>query len=133
MSQHHTPQFLDGQRKSLVDLRQKMSDSVRPIGAHDRTEGKDVGDQGAADERANFDFLLNEISFDNMREIDAALARIKLGTYGVCELTGDLIPIERLKVLPFARFTTQAQASFERNRAGRQRQVGLEFDHKVEP
>lgn len=36
-------------------------------------------------------------------EIEAALARIKNGTYGICEKTGKNIPIERLKANPMAR------------------------------
>jgi DnaK suppressor protein len=36
-------------------------------------------------------------------EINAALNRIALGTYGICEKTNQPIPIERLKVNPTAR------------------------------
>lgn len=36
-------------------------------------------------------------------EINAALNRIALGTYGICEKTGEPIPVERLKVNPSAR------------------------------
>ncbi|OGM90569.1 hypothetical protein A2755_03380 [Candidatus Wolfebacteria bacterium RIFCSPHIGHO2_01_FULL_48_22] len=37
-------------------------------------------------------------------EIDAALARIEKGTYGVCEKTGKEIPKEVLEINPVARF-----------------------------
>ena len=36
-------------------------------------------------------------------EIDAALERIRSGNYGVCEKTGEPIPLERLKANPYAR------------------------------
>lgn len=36
-------------------------------------------------------------------EIDAALDRIKAGTYGICEKTGQVIPAERLIANPWAR------------------------------
>lgn len=36
-------------------------------------------------------------------EIDAALMRISLGIYGICEKTGKPIPLERLKANPTAR------------------------------
>lgn len=36
-------------------------------------------------------------------EINAALNRIALGTYGICEKTGKAIPVERLRVNPSAR------------------------------
>jgi DnaK suppressor protein len=59
---------------------------------------------------------LAELEIDNSRdqailyklqsqltEIDAALMRISLGIYGICEKTGKSIPIERLMANPTAR------------------------------
>lgn len=40
-----------------------------------------------------------------VEEIDAALERIENGTYGVCEKTGDKIPVARLKAHPAARIS----------------------------
>ncbi|EDY19041.1 transcriptional regulator, TraR/DksA family [Chthoniobacter flavus Ellin428] len=50
---------------------------------------------------------------DLLVEINHALSKIEEGTYGVCELTGQPIPAERLKAVPWARFTREAQAEFE--------------------
>jgi RNA polymerase-binding transcription factor DksA len=50
-------------------------------------------------------------------EIDAALRRIEKGTYGICELTEELIPKARLLALPYVRYTVQAQSELERGRA----------------
>ena len=50
-------------------------------------------------------------------EIDAALRRIEKGTYGICELTEEVIPKERLMALPYVRYTVQAQSELERGRA----------------
>jgi DnaK suppressor protein len=41
-------------------------------------------------------------------EADAALKRIVLGTYGICEKTGKHIPVERLMVNPLARTVINA-------------------------
>lgn len=49
-------------------------------------------------------------------EIDAALERIREGTYGMCELTGKTIPDERLRALPWTRFTREAAEQLEKNR-----------------
>jgi DnaK suppressor protein len=38
-----------------------------------------------------------------LTEIDAALMRINMGVYGICEKTGKSIPIERLMAIPTAR------------------------------
>jgi RNA polymerase-binding transcription factor DksA len=39
-----------------------------------------------------------------LAEIEIALLRMSLGTYGACERCGELIPVERLYVRPHARF-----------------------------
>ena len=38
-----------------------------------------------------------------VEEIDHALSKFALGTYGVCEVSGDPIPEERLEAIPWAR------------------------------
>ena len=38
-------------------------------------------------------------------EINAALSRLKRGNYGICEKTGESIPIERLRAIPYSRTT----------------------------
>lgn len=51
-----------------------------------------------------------------LEEVDAALDRLKAGRYGVCEDTGNPIPPERLRALPWARFTREAAARRESDR-----------------
>ena len=50
---------------------------------------------------------LAEVSFgrarDTVEDIDAALARMDRGTYGVCERCGMAIAIERLQAIPHTR------------------------------
>lgn len=38
-----------------------------------------------------------------LQEVRAAKARIDNGTYGICEISGEPIPVERLDALPYAR------------------------------
>jgi len=40
---------------------------------------------------------------EHLAEIDAALDRVRLGTYGICARCGGLIPVERLAARPVAR------------------------------
>lgn len=44
-----------------------------------------------------------------LTEVEDALKRIEDGTYGVCEKSGKPIPIERLRAIPWARYTKEAQ------------------------
>lgn len=48
-----------------------------------------------------------------IREIDEALKRIDEGTYGLCELTNQPIPEERLDEIPWARYTIEAARQLE--------------------
>ena len=72
------------------------------------------------------DFALSLLSSDQdaIYEIEEALKRIEKNTYGICELTGKVIPKTRLDAIPWARFTVQAQSQLEREGALHQRRLG---------
>ena len=59
-----------------------------------------------------------------LSEIELALKRIFAGTYGICELTGDPIEPERLRAIPWTRFSARAQAELETKGASRSVQLG---------
>lgn len=44
-----------------------------------------------------------------IQNLEAALARIENKTYGVCRMTGKLIPKERLRLVPHATLTVEAK------------------------
>lgn len=51
--------------------------------------------------------LLSQLESE-LTEVNAALERIKKGTYGICEKTSAPIPLERLKANPIARTVVSA-------------------------
>jgi RNA polymerase-binding transcription factor DksA len=51
---------------------------------------------------------------DALHEIEAALSRIRTGSYGRCEETGKAIPAARLKAVPWTRFACAVEARHER-------------------
>jgi DnaK suppressor protein len=63
------------------------------------------------------DFALSMLSTEQsaLYEIEEALNRIRNGTYGICEVTGQPIEQERLEAIPWARFSLQAQHELERD------------------
>ena len=86
------------------------------FGMHQADAGSDAYDR---------DFALSLLSQeqDALYEIDQALKRIELGTYGICEMSGKPIPRARLEAIPFARFTVECQSQLEKqNKASRVRQ-----------
>ncbi|HZF71492.1 TraR/DksA family transcriptional regulator [Sulfuricurvum sp.] len=68
--------------------------------------GKDIGDiEDMAELEINNttdQAILSQLQ-SQITEIDAALNRINMGVYGICEKTGKSIPIERLMANPTAR------------------------------
>jgi DnaK suppressor protein len=63
--------------------------------------GDDVDESVNIDDREN-DEGDNELDLDTLEQVNKALDRIKAGTYGVSEVSGKPIPIERLEAVPYA-------------------------------
>jgi len=62
------------------------------------------------------DLLLSAQARHVVDEIDAALVRLKKGTYGVCSYAGRKIPVERLEAIPWADVCVDCKARAERRR-----------------
>jgi RNA polymerase-binding transcription factor DksA len=125
--------FTEGQREKLLFLRDAMVDSMAGVAQdtlRSRAEGSEASAFGmhqadAGSDAYDRDFALSLLSQeqDALYEIDQALKRIELGTYGVCEMSGKAIPHARLDAIPFARFTVECQSQLEKqNKASRVRQ-----------
>ncbi|MDX2118393.1 MAG: TraR/DksA family transcriptional regulator [Planctomycetota bacterium] len=83
------------------------SGSLSNLPQHIAEQGSDTYDQSLSLDLAAADRKL-------IREIDDALKRINDGTYGICELTGKPIKVERLEELPWARHSIEAARLLER-------------------
>ncbi|HMJ91115.1 MAG TPA: TraR/DksA C4-type zinc finger protein [Candidatus Acidoferrum sp.] len=72
------------------------------------------------------DFALSLMSSEQnaLFEIEQALTRMRNGTYGVCEVTGEEIEAERLAAVPWARYSTQAQLELEASGSVHRTQFG---------
>ncbi|MDQ6624471.1 MAG: TraR/DksA family transcriptional regulator [Verrucomicrobiota bacterium] len=125
--------FVRGQRDKLLQLRDAMVDSMAGVAKDNlrsRAEGSEASAFGmhqadAGSDAYDRDFALSLLSQeqDALYEIDQALKRIELGTYGVCEMSGKPISHARLEAIPFARFTVECQSQLEKqNKASRVRQ-----------
>ena len=51
-----------------------------------------------------------------IQNLEAALVRIENKTYGVCRVTGKLIPKERLRLVPHATLTVEAKEMLSKNK-----------------
>ena len=125
--------FTKGQKDKLLQLRDAMVDSMAGVAQdtlRSRAEGSEASAFGmhqadAGSDAYDRDFALSLLSQeqDALYEIDQALKRIELGTYGTCEMSGKAIPRARLEAIPFARFTVECQSQLEKqSKASRVRQ-----------
>jgi len=114
----HNLAFLLKQREKLKALRAQITESLNTnrsnIACDKDAIGSDAGDKGSMDVMSDTAFILTGKDFDTLRDIDDALRKIDAGEYGICEMTGELIPVERLEVLPFTRLTVAAMRGKER-------------------
>lgn len=76
--------------------------------------GQHIADAGSDAEVRDITLRLLDKDREIVYEIDAALERIRLGTYGICEMSLDPIPRGRLQVRPYCRLTVACQQEYEK-------------------
>jgi DnaK suppressor protein len=81
------------------------------------------------------DFALGMLSSeqDAVYEIDAALERIREGTYGICELTGKPIEAARLEAIPWTRFSAKASKQLENEGEFKRASLGPRESARIAP
>src|SRR5213594_3701037 len=67
-----------------------------------------------ASREGSADLEIMEALDRTLRQIDAALARLRAGRYGFCSSCSDPIPLARLRALPFATLCVPCQERNER-------------------
>ena len=95
---------------SLLDLRGSLMKIAQAIEREEaQTAGETPGvsthpaEQGAECSSHDLNLERMDAITREIREIDAALERVRDGSYGVCESCADAISSERLEAIPFAR------------------------------
>ena len=111
---------LEARRTKLrVELKAQLagSDDDRVVGLRNRI--KESGDEwGVADGLAELDLAEVRHTLAELTEVDAALARIRDGTYGECADCGIDIAPARLAVYPTAQRCVNCQGAYERKVSG---------------
>lgn len=77
--------------------------------------GNHIADHGSIYLDRMTEQTLDQVDDQLEGEIDAALKRMEDGTYGICEKTGKDIPYERLKAIPYTRYSIDAKKNEETN------------------
>ncbi len=115
--------FLKAQEEELHRLRDEilpgMTEATRSTlraGASNPSSasGQHIADAGSDAEVRDITLRLLDKDRETVYEIDAALERIRLGTYGICEMSLEPIPRGRLQVRPYCRLTVACQQEYEK-------------------
>jgi RNA polymerase-binding transcription factor DksA len=127
---------LRGHVRDEIELH--TSDTLKHSSKDDSGSGTSYGNHqaDAGTDEFDRDFALSLVSNEQeaLHEIEEAINRIKDGSYGVCEVTGNPINKERLEAVPFARFSVEGQSEYEKNKRRRvDRNVGLFADNSDAP
>jgi len=105
-------------RLMLLDLKQKLIKDVlmNQEAGNESLDGEVLDSADLASDSYDKDVAnsLSETERARLVAVEAALDRVKHGSYGMCESCGKPIPLARLKVLPFAKLCVQCQQDEEK-------------------
>lgn len=95
-----------GSKKKEESMLVESSEISNGVGNH-------IADHGSIYLNRMTEQTLDQVDDQLEGEIDAALKRMEDGTYGICEKTGKEIPYERLKAVPYTRYSIDAKKNEE--------------------
>jgi DnaK suppressor protein len=111
---------IDHFKKRLIELRAQISQAIagskKEVTAPDEAKGysQHSADEGTDDFVKQINLEVTNKEFGLLKQIDRALEKIEEGTYGLCDLTEEEIPLKRLEAIPYATMTVKAQEKYEK-------------------
>ena len=115
-----SPQFVAAQRKRLEDLKAELmgaDDAAQKMAKDDQesrgAEAEEYEDAAQAMDRKEVLQARHEVDRPRLANIERALKKIELGTYGLSDKSGKPIPKERLEASPEAVLTVDEAAAKE--------------------
>lgn len=101
----------------MLDKAKSEYNSLREVVMHNGTNDiedtspsfRTVEDDGANQLSKEEASQLAQRQYKFIQNLEAALVRIENKTYGICRVTGKLIPKERLRLVPHATLTVEAK------------------------
>ncbi len=117
----HFKKKLDEERKKVLEemaelqsrnLMQSISEQSGEVSRY----SYHLGDTASLSYGREFSMGLAERQQKYIKQIEQALLRIEEGTYGICKVTGELIPTERLEEVPVAKYSVKGKELLEKKR-----------------
>jgi DnaK suppressor protein len=114
--------FIEKQRQTLMKLRAELSSAVREEEAEEaaikeeNTGPREYEDDAQKLATLELDGALRVRDLERLGRVDRALKKIEEGTYGSSDMSGLLIPRERLEVVPESIYTLAEEEALEKKR-----------------
>ncbi len=107
----------------MLEKAKKEYKTLRDVVTHDSSNDIEdtsptfkVMEEGASTLSKEEAGQLAQRQYKFIQNLEAALVRIENKTYGVCRVTGKLIPKERLRLVPHATLTVEAKEMMNKNK-----------------
>ncbi len=97
-----------------IDLIKTNNEALYNSSMDDNSTSADIVDQASSYTEKNVEMRAINRQIKLISKIDSALKKIKDGTYGFCEETGDPIGLKRLMARPVATLSIEAQEKHEK-------------------
>ena len=107
-------------KKRLEEMKADITKLTKNVTEQVKTPEESKGysqhqaDEGTDDFDRSITLQVSGEEFKIIREIDRALEKIADNTYGVCDISGEEIPLARLEAIPYATTTVKAQEMREK-------------------
>jgi len=105
-------------RLKLIDWKNELlkesSQTLANMQKEENTAKSDITDRASEEIERSFELRTRDRERKLINKIEAALRRIKEGSYGYCEETGEPIGIKRLEARPVATLSLEAQEIHEK-------------------
>lgn len=105
-------EFKDLIDNKLVTAREELKNLKESLDNHTESQaGSKAWNMEEGSDSSEMEYLMNQISRQHqyIRNLELALMRIENKTYGICRVTGKLIPKERLRIVPHATLSLEAK------------------------
>ncbi|MCJ8328215.1 MAG: RNA polymerase-binding protein DksA [Campylobacterales bacterium] len=90
-----------------------INDSRDSINSLKNSECNDEFDYAEVSSDSFKEGIIADQQIAELKEIEEALKRVQIGTYGICDMCDEVIALGRLRAKPFAKFCTPCREIYE--------------------
>jgi DnaK suppressor protein len=117
---HFKDKLLKEKKRVLEEMGEIQNENLKTSIADQSGENSrysyHLGDTASLAYGREFSMGLAERQQKYLEQIDEALQRIEDGTYGICLVTGEAIPLERLEEVPVAKYSVKGKDILEKRK-----------------